>query len=182
VPLLLIPLVLLALLAVMLLSLPLMIFQRYRFGTARRRARAWVISINLYGVAFSTTIFLFSAAVSNVWIPKAFSYAAMGFVGGCFLGLIGLSATRWEVGPQQLHYTPSRLLVLSLTILIIARLFYGFWLGWESWNSTARDASWLAGSGAEGSMGAGAVILGYYLVYWAGVRRKLARTLQRTAP
>ncbi|HXI12684.1 MAG TPA: DUF1453 domain-containing protein [Thermoanaerobaculia bacterium] len=180
-PLLLIPLLLLALLAVMLLSIPLMIFQRYRFGTARRRARAWVISINIYGVAFSTIIFLVSAAVSNVWIPNAFSYAAVGFVCGCFLGMIGLAATRWEMRPQQLHYTPSRLLVLSLTILIIARLFYGFWLGWESWNSTARDASWLAGSGAEGSMGAGAVVLGYYLVYWVGVRRKLARSLRKIA-
>jgi hypothetical protein len=35
--------------------------------------------------------------------------------------------------------------------------------------------AWVAASGAAASMSAGAVVLGYYLVYWAGVRRRLRR-------
>jgi hypothetical protein len=41
--------------------------------------------------------------------------------------------------------------------------------------NAADTTSWLAASGAQGSLGAGAVVLGYYIVYWTGVRRRLAR-------
>jgi len=38
-----------------------------------------------------------------------------------------------------------------------------------------RYAAWTAASGAAGSLAAGAVALGYYLVYWIGVRRRVER-------
>ncbi|MBA3270257.1 MAG: hypothetical protein H0T71_07060, partial [Acidobacteria bacterium] len=56
---------------------------------------------------------------------------------------------------------------------VTARLIYGVWRGWHAWQASGDDGSWLAASGAAGSIAAGAVVLGYYLVFWVGVKRRL---------
>jgi hypothetical protein len=164
---------LIVVLAAMVLSLPLMIVQRYRVGTARRPARGWIATINLAAIAISATILLLTAALSSPWVPNAIPYTLAGLAGGSILGVLGLALTRWE-GTHALHYTPSRLLVLTITLVVLARLAYGVYRGWRAWGA-ATDSSWLAEAGAAGSMAAGAVVIGYYLVYWAGVRRKVRR-------
>jgi hypothetical protein len=161
----------LALIALMPLSLVL----RYRAGTARRPARRWVAAINMAAVAISSALLLMAAGVTSYWIPMAFRYALMGFLGGCLLGLLGLWLSRWEETPRSLHYTPSRMLVLAITLVVTARLLYGFWRSWHAWHAAAGDVSWLAASGAAGSLAAGALVLGYYLTYWAGVWRRINR-------
>jgi hypothetical protein len=176
VPLLLIPiLVVLALVALV----PISLVQRYRMGTARQRARGWLAAINIAGLTLSAMMFLVSAAVTNVWVPGALWYTAAGFSTGCALGIIGLWLTRWEPSIGALHYTPNRLLVLILTLLITARICYGFWRGWHSWRAGLEGSSWLVAAGVEGSMAAGAVVLGYYLTYWIGVRRRLRRQVRQ---
>ena len=174
-PLLLVAVALLVLLVLLLLSLPWTVIQRYRMGTSRRPARGWVATINFFGIALSAGILLFVSAVSNAWIPRAFNYTIMGLLGGLLLGFLGLALTRWEATPRTFHYTPNRWLVLSITLVVAARLIYGFWRGWQAWRTVPDDTSWLAASGAAGSMAAGAVVLGYYLTYWAGLRSKFKR-------
>ena len=39
--------------------------------------------------------------------------------------------------------------------------------------------SWFVAAGVAGSMAAGAVVLGYYLTYWIGVRRRYRRHAAR---
>jgi hypothetical protein len=97
----------------------------------------------------------------------------MGFVSGCLLGLVGLALSRWEAAPGSLHYTPNRWLVLGITLVVTARLGFGFWRTWHAWHATPDYGSWLAESGVAGSLAAGAVVLAYYLTYWLGVRRRL---------
>jgi hypothetical protein len=160
-------LIILVVLAV--LSLPFSIIQRYRMGTSRRLARGWVVKINFFGIVVSAGILLLIAAVSTAWIPRAFPYTVVGLMGGSLLGILGLVSSRWEPSARALHYTPNRWLVLSVTLVVAARLVYGLWRGWDAWRSTPGDHSWIAEAGAAGSMGAGAVVLGYYLSYWAGV-------------
>jgi hypothetical protein len=171
------PLIALALVPVIVLAfialMPLSIVLRYRAGTARRLARGWVATINVLGIAFSTAVFLGVAAATSAWVPNAFTYSVIGLAGGCVLGLLGLWLSRWEGTPQSLHYTPNRWLVLAITLVVTSRLIYGFWRGWHTWGSTPDDTSWLAASGAAGSLGAGAVVLGYYLTYLTGVLRRL---------
>ena len=41
--------------------------------------------------------------------------------------MIGLALTRWESDSQSLHFTPNRSLVLLVTLLVAARIVYGFW-------------------------------------------------------
>jgi len=106
-------------------------------------------------------------------VPHAFSYSLIGLAGGVLLGLLGVSLTRWEQTPRSLYYTPNRCLVLFLTLAVGARLLYGFWRIWHAWRNAGPDASWLESAEVAGSMAVGAVVVGYYLTYFAGVRWKL---------
>ena len=155
------------------LLMPLTLVQRYRMGTARRPARGWVAAINLVGIAISIALFLVGAAVTNWWVPGAFIYSVAGIALGSVLGLLGLALTRWEPSARGLHYTPSRWLVLAITLVVTARLLYGFWRSWLAWQAGLEGGSWVAATGVDGSLAAGGVVLGYYLVYWSGVRRRL---------
>jgi hypothetical protein len=172
VPLLILAFTLFAILAAIALT-PLTLVQRYRLGTARRRARGWTSAVNVAGLAFSSALFLAGAAVASLWVPNALTYTLAAFMGGCLLGLVGLALSQWESARGSLHYTPNRWLVLGITLVVTARLAFGFWRSWQAWRAMPDYASWLAASGAAGSLAAGAVVLGYYLTYWLGVRRRL---------
>jgi hypothetical protein len=160
--------------------LPLALVQRYRMGTARQLARGWLATINVAGIAVSILIFLIGAALTTIWVPNALRYTVAGLAAGCVLGVIGLALTRWEPAPRTLHYTPNRWLVLAITLLVTARVLSGFWRGWQSWRSAVDGGSWLVASGAAGALAAGALVLGYYFIYWTGVRRKLTRHRRMT--
>ena len=173
-PLLIIPvLVVLALIVL----IPISIVQRYRVGTSRQRARGWLTALNLGALTLSALLFLVSAAFTNIWVPDALRYTVGGLLAGCLLGIVGLWLTQWEPSLGTLHYTPNRLLVLAITLLVAARVMYGFWRGWESWRAGVSGDSWFVAAGVAGSMAAGAIVIGYYLTYWFGVRRRLKRQL-----
>ena len=152
--------------------IPVAIVQRYRAGTMRRRARAWLATVNVAGISISMVLFLAGAAVTNIWVPEAFVYACAGVLGGGLIGVVGLLLTRWEPRHDGFYYTPNRWLVLAITLAVTGRLAYGLWRSWNAWQSFAGDVSWVAAAGVAGSLAAGAVILGYYFVYWLGVRRR----------
>jgi hypothetical protein len=177
-PLLLIPVLFVLALIVL---IPLSIVRRYQVGTSRQRARGWLTTLNVFGLAVSTLLFVITAVVTSMWVPQVLTYTAAGLAGGCLLGLLGLLLTKWEphtrdrLGRDALHFTPNRLLVLALTLTITARVLYGFWRGWHSWRAGLSGESWFVSAGVAGSMAAGAVVLGYYLTYWIGVRRQLRR-------
>ena len=153
--------------------MPVSLVLRYRAGTARRQARGWVAMVNVVGLAISTSLFLMGAGLTSIWVPHALSYSVLGLLGGVALGIIGLWMSRWEPSSVSLHYTPNRWLVLAVTLIVTGRLLYGFWRGWHRWHDAAGDTSLLAAFGVAGSLAAGAVVLGYYLSYWVGVRRRL---------
>ena len=153
--------------------IPVGIVQRFRMGIARRQARRWLVSINLAGVMCSVALLLVAALISNRWVPGAWTYTVGGLAVGCVLGLIGVALTRWEYSGRALQYTPNRWVVLSVTLIVTARLLYGFWRTWEAWRTSFGSMTWVAAAGVAGSMSAGAALLGYYLVFWAGVRRRL---------
>lgn len=152
---------------------PLSLIQRYRAGTARRLARGWISTLNLIFIGASAGLFLVAAAVTNAWVPQAFTYAGAGLVGGVLLGVFGLGSSRWEESPHGLYYTPNRWLVLAITLAVTARVIYGIWRGWQASRAALEGAAWLAASGVAGSLAVGGVVLGYYVAYWAGVRRRL---------
>jgi hypothetical protein len=173
------PLLLLALALVLapMVLVPVSLVIRYRAGTVRRQARGWIAIINLIGLAISTMLFVMGVAIANLWVPHALRYSLLGLLGGFALGIVGLWLSRWEHGPQALHYTPNRWLVLAITLLVTARVLFGLWRSWHSWHLASTtgsgQASLVASFGVAGSLAAGAVVLGYYLSYWMGIRRRL---------
>lgn len=170
-PLLLLPLLFLLIVFLAIALLPFSLFQRYRVGSARRPARAWFVTLNLIAIVLSTVLFLFGAAVTNAWVADTFLYSLLGLAAGCVLGMLGLVLTRWEITPRSFHFTPNRWLVLVITLLVTVRVVYGFWRSWHAWSAGLH--TWSAAFGVATSMGAGAIVLGYYLAYWLGVRRRL---------
>lgn len=155
--------------------IPFSLIQRFRMGTMRRRAIGWMIALNAVGTSISALLFLASAALSTYWFPGTLTYTAAGLATGCIAGAIGLALTRWEIEGGRLYYTANRWLVLAITLVVAARVFYGFYRSYEAWQATLDRMAWVAASGIATSMSAGAIVLGYYLVYWIGVRRRLRR-------
>ena len=158
---------------VFIISIPFLLVLRYRLGVARRPARRWIATVNVFSLLASAALFIWVAAMTNFWVPNAFRYSLIGFITGVLLGLLGLRLTRWEPTPRALYYTPSRALVLLITLAVSARLLYGLWRIWHAWRTTGTDSSWLASAGIPGSMAVGALVLGYYFTYFAGVRWRL---------
>src|SRR5207302_9723293 len=115
--------VLLALAGVVLLSLAL----RYRVGTARRQARRWVASLNVWMTSFSVIFFLSFTLLLSFWVGSAFRFSLIGMGVGGILGLLGLAVTRWESRPEGLFYTPSRWLAFLIIFAIAARVMHGWW-------------------------------------------------------
>ena len=154
--------------------IPISIVQRFRSGTARRPARRWVASLNVFVLVFSILLVLVGATVTSAWVPGALISTVAGLAAGFVLGLGGIALTHWDDDAGRLHYTPNRWLVLAVTLLVAGRIAYGFWRGWEAARASLESASWVVASGVAGSMSAGAVVLGYYLVFWVGVRRRVS--------
>lgn len=167
--------VLLALAGVILLSLAL----RYRAGTARRQARRWVASLNVWATSFSVFFFLSFVLLLSFWVGSAFWYALIGMGVGAILALLGLALTRWERS-EGLFYTPSRWLAFLVVFAIAARVGYGWWRATHSGSSVAGDQHWfITASGTQLSLAVAAGLIGYYLVYSIGVRWRLTRHEQR---
>jgi hypothetical protein len=168
--------VLFALAGVILLSLAL----RYRAGTARRQARRWVASMNVWMTSFSAVFFLSFTLLLSFWVGSAFRFALIGMGVGGILGLLGLAITRWERRPEGLFYTPSRWLALIIVFAIASRVLYGWWRATHPGNGPPGDQHWLiTASGTQLSLAVAAGLIGYYLVYSIGVRFHFSRHEQR---
>ena len=156
-------------------AMPLSLVLRYRAGTVRRLGRRWVATLNLVMIVLSAVLFLYVSAITSFWVSAAFRYSLFGLVGGGLLGLLGLALTRWEETPRALYYTPNRWLILIITFAVTARLLYGVWRIWHGWRTSGSDTSWLEAAGVAGSLALGAIMLGYYVTYSAGIRWRLRR-------
>ena len=169
-------LILVVLLPVVLLALmPLILIQRYRVGTARRMARSWMATLNVALMVFSAICFLAGAGVTAVWVPNAFTGATAGLALGAGLGLVGLMLTRWEPTAATLHYTPNRWLVLVVTFLVSARVLYGLWRSWIVAEAGIYGTPMVLAFGIPESLAAGGTVIGYYVAYGWGVRRRLLK-------
>ena len=175
------PLVLLLLLVplAVIALMPLILIQRYRAGKARRLARPWAVTLNLAVMAFSAVFFLVSAAVTTIWIPRAFTGAAAGLLAGLLLGAVGLAMTRWEYGASAMHYTPNSWLVLFVTLIVSARVVYGLIRSFAVAQAGMSGAALVTAFGVPESLAAGATVIGYYLAYNAGLRWRIRRWQRR---
>jgi hypothetical protein len=159
--------------------MPLILFQRYRMGSARRLARPWVATLNLALTALSVVLFLTAAAVTAIWIPNALRGAAAGVIVGLGMGGVGLLLTRWEPTPATLHFTPNRWLVLIVTLMVSVRILYGFWRSLQAARAGIYGTEMVLAFGIPESLAVGGAVLGHYLAYAVGVRRRIGQWQRR---
>lgn len=164
-----------AVLLLPLVLLPLSVIQRYRVGTARRPARAWLATVNLVTFTCAATFAIAGAALAGLWIPRALLFSSAALAAGVLLGMLGVATSVWEHKDRTIYFTPNRWLVLLITGLVVTRLAYGVWRGWQAWVTYGAGGGWLAASGAAGSLAAGALVVGYGAGFWGGVRWRIAR-------
>jgi hypothetical protein len=172
-------LLLLALPLIFVALTPLMLFQRYRAGKARRLARPWVATFALVMIVISTIFFLIGAAMTNIWVMGAFTGGAAGVGAGILIGVLGLLITRWEPTPRSLHYTPNRWLVLLITVIVSLRVLYGLYRSALVAQSGMAGASVALAFGIPESFAVGGTVIGYYLAYNAGLRWRIQRWQRR---
>jgi hypothetical protein len=170
---------LLALPVLVIALMPFILIQRYRMGTARRLARQWVATLNLVLMAVSVCFFLTGAAITGIWVPNALAGAAAGLVAGLGLGALGLLLTRWEPTAATLHYTPNRWLVLIVTLMVSARVFYGLWRSWKVAEAGVYGTQMVLAFGIPSSLAVGGAVIGYYVAYTWGVRRRIVAWQRR---
>ena len=154
----------------LLVLLPVALVQRYRMGRARRRAVRWAMGLNGALLLVSTVVFVFSAWLAGHWVAMAVPYAAGGWVAGLLVGLLGVLLTRVEHVPPAHYFTPNRWLVLGVTLVVAIRIGVGLLRAWQAWRADAHVA-WLSQQGSLLAVGGG--LLGYYLAYNWGMRRRL---------
>lgn len=177
------PVILLPVIVVLaaIVMMPLALVQRFRTGRRRRQARGWVAALNLFTVLLSAVFLIAGSAVIGRWVPDALAYTLAGLGFGSLLGGVGVLVTRWEDRGGVLWYTQNTALVLTVTLIVAGRVLYGLWRSWEAWRVSLEQMAWVSASGVAGSMSAGAVVLGYYLVFWTGVRARVSRYAARHA-
>lgn len=171
-PLLLIPFGVALLVALWLVTLPLVMWQRYRRGRARRRLRPWAVRLNAWSMLVSTALFLVAAWIAGLWVERALAHAMAGVLGGIAIGVPGAWLARLEREAGGLFHTPNRWLVLGLTLVVAARIAYGLW-HLPLWHGDATHAAWLARQG--GLLAVGGLLLGHYLGHAWALRWRLGR-------
>ena len=171
------PLGLLVFVAITLLLLPLSLWQRVRNGGARRQARPWLVTFSFWGTLVSTVMFVVFTAIAGFWWTNAWAYAALGWLVGLLVGVLGYRLTQFDPGPDVLFYKPSTALVLLLTLMIVVRLMAGLMQGWQaSVNGVAWPQSgWLSHAGL---LAMAALLLGYAGMYALLLRRRVRHHLR----
>lgn len=177
-PLLVVPLVILLALLIGVLLTPVSLWMRYRTGKARRRLQPWVVRANGWMLLLSSVMFLGSMWLVGHWVDGALAHAALGLMAGLPLGVLGLALGRFETTAKGVFVTPNRWLVLALTLLVTLRLGWGLLQVWRRWREVGGlDASlW---SDQANLFAIGGLLLGYYLAWSWGLRRRLPRRDRR---
>ena len=177
-PLLLIPLLVLGVMALWAVLLPLSILQRYRHGRQRRRAQPFAVRVNAWLMLVSAPLFVASAWLSGYWIEGAALHALIGLGLGVVTGIVGLWITRFDATPQGLFYTPPAALVLLLSLLVAVRIVAGLWQLLRRWHAVEAVPPGLLADHAS-LFAVGGLLLGYYLAYAWGLKRRLGRPGRR---
>ena len=95
-----------------------------------------------------------------------------GLACGAALGYLGLRHTRFEVTPEGRFYTPHTYIGLAVTLLFLGRLAYRFLYlsnGAGANGMFAPDPSAAAYQRSPLTVGIFAVLIGYYLLFYAGI-------------
>ncbi|HEY2273901.1 MAG TPA: hypothetical protein VGH61_00210 [Steroidobacteraceae bacterium] len=109
---------------------------------------------------------------------------SVGLACGAALAYVGLRHTRFEVTPEGRFYTPHTYIGLAVTLLFLGRLLYRFvYLANGATGRFDADPSLAAAyQRSPLTLGIFAVLLGYYLLFYAGVLLRTRAALRAANP
>ncbi|HXY97413.1 MAG TPA: hypothetical protein VEH00_10610 [Steroidobacteraceae bacterium] len=165
---------------------PILIVVLVVFGIARRLRRTFGrqplqpvrIWLRIGILTVAAGLIAATSVTRGVEMVEAF---IAGLACGAALAYIGLRHTRFEVTPEGRFYTPHTYIGLAVTLLLVARLAYRFLYLANGPNvSFVPDPSAAAAyQRSPLTVGIFAVLVGYYVLFYAGV---LLRTRAPEAP
>lgn len=97
-----------------------------------------------------------------------------GVAGGLLLGWFGLRHTKFEVTAQGRFYTPHTYIGLAVSALLIGRLAYRFLAVYPAMQAASRadQDPFSSFTRSPLTLAVFGVLIGYYVLYYAGVLRK----------
>lgn len=109
---------------------------------------------------------------------------SVGLACGAALAYVGLRHTRFEVTPEGRFYTPHTYIGLAVTLLFLGRLLYRFVYLANGANGSFDPDPNLAAAYQRSplTLGIFAVLLGYYLLFYAGVLLRTRAALPAPNP
>ncbi|HUI59921.1 MAG TPA: hypothetical protein VLX90_06850, partial [Steroidobacteraceae bacterium] len=144
------------------------IYRRLRRTFGRQAVQAWRLWLRIgiltvLGVLFVTT----SLARST----QALGALVAGIACGAALGYLGLRHTIFEVTPQGRFYTPHTYIGLVVTLLFLGRLLYRFiYLAYNAGMPGGANPDFFAAyQRSPLTLGIFGVLIGYYVLYYAGI-------------
>ena len=110
------------------------------------------------------------AATSVMRGPAMLEALVGGLACGAALAYLGLRHTRFEVTPEGRFYTPHTYIGLAVTLLFLGRLAYRFlYLSNGANGMLGTDPNAAAAYRSPLTVGIFAVLIGYYVLFYAGV-------------
>jgi len=154
------------------------IVRRLRRSFGRQRVQPGRIWLRIAIFTLIGVLYVVTSAVSNA---QALGAIVAGIVCGAALAYLGLQHTQFEVTPEGRFYTPHTYIGLAVTALFLGRVLYRFIYLSAGANATldANQNLALAYQRSPMTLGIFAVLVGYYVVFYAGV---LARTRATASP
>jgi len=147
------------------------IARRVRRTFGRQPVEPWRIWLRIAILAVAGILIAASSVMRGAGMIEAL---VTGFACGAALAYLGLRHTRFEVTPEGRFYTPHTYIGLAVMLLFLGRLSYRF-------ISLANGANGMFGADPGAAMayqrspltvGIFAVLVGYYVLYYAGVLRQ----------
>jgi hypothetical protein len=149
------------------------LYRRLRRNFGRQALNPVRLRLRITLLGLIGALLLFSVARDLVLIATLLGGAAC----GAALGFIGLRHTKFEIGAQGCFYTPHTYMGLLVTMLFVGRILLRFLPAIGAAHAmTAPDPNPMHGMQANAAtLATFGLLMGYYLLYYAGVLWKSAR-------
>ncbi len=137
------------------------LYRRIRRTIGRQRLRRGRLWFSL--VVFSLVSLLL--ALTSLFHPTLLEGLAGGLLLGGVLGWFGLRLTRFETTPEGHFYTPNAHIGIALSLLLIGRLAYRFWV----LDDLATAANHPPPMQSPLTLFIFGLLAGYYIIYYLGL-------------